>query len=168
MAEKSAQSVGFDVEFIGLSAEEIPLERDCVDTVLVTYTLCTIPDLESALREMARVLRPGGELIFCEHGVAPDANIRRWQNCINPVWKRIGGGCNLNRDIPELIEQNKSGLIIPPGDAQAIAGAIMQLYKNTDFCKEMGKNARVRIGSSFRIEDTIAKTHALYQRLMAS
>ncbi len=69
---------------------------------------------------------------------------------------------------PELIEQNKSGLIIPPGDAQAIAGAIMQLYKNTDFCKEMGKNARVRIGSSFRIEDTIAKTHALYQRLMAS
>ena len=105
MAGKSAQSVGFDVEFIGLSAEEIPLETNCADTVLVTYTLCTIPDLESALREMARVLRPGGELIFCEHGVAPDASIRRWQNCINPVWKRIGGGCNLNRDIPRFIEQ---------------------------------------------------------------
>jgi ubiquinone/menaquinone biosynthesis C-methylase UbiE len=120
MAEKSAQSVGFDVEFIALSAEEIPLETDCVDTVLVTYTLCTIPDLDSALQEMARVLRPGGELIFCEHGVAPDASIRRWQNCINPVWKRIGGGCNLNRDIPRLIEQG--GFRIKGMNARYIPG----------------------------------------------
>ncbi len=105
MAEKQAESVSFDVEFISLPVEELPLETNCADTVLVTYTLCTISDIELALREIARVLKPGGELVFCEHGVAPDANIRRWQKCINPVWKRIGGGCNLNRDIPGLIEQ---------------------------------------------------------------
>ena len=105
MAEKAARSVSFDVEFIGLPGEEIPLEDDSVDTVLMTYTLCTIPDTEPALRQMARVLKPGGELIFCEHGAAPDPGVRRWQDRINPIWKRLGGGCHLNRAIPNLIKQ---------------------------------------------------------------
>ena len=90
---------------IGLSGEEIPLETSSVDTVVVTYTLCTIIDVDRAMKEMARVLKPAGELIFCEHGAAPDAGVRRLQNCINPIWKRVGGGCHLNREIPELIEQ---------------------------------------------------------------
>ncbi len=72
MAERAARAVPFDVEFIGLPGEEIPLEDDSVDTVLITYTLCTIPDTQPALRQMARVLKPGGKLIFCEHGAAPD------------------------------------------------------------------------------------------------
>jgi ubiquinone/menaquinone biosynthesis C-methylase UbiE len=104
-AQHAARAVGIEVEFIGLPGENVPLETGSVDTVLVTYTLCTIPETRPALQEMARVLKPGGQLLFCEHGVAPDASVRRWQDRINPVWKRFGGGCNLNRPIPELIEQ---------------------------------------------------------------
>ena len=104
MAERAVRSVPFEVEFIGLPGNEIPLEDNSIDTVLITYTLCSIPDTIPALRQMNRVLRPGGELIFCEHGAAPDANVRRWQNRLNPIWKRLGGGCNLNRPIPALIE----------------------------------------------------------------
>jgi len=104
MAKRAANSLPFEVEFIGLPGDEIPLEDDSVDTVLVTYTLCTIPDTTPALQQMSRVLRPGGELIFCEHGAAPDVNVRRWQDRLNPVWKRVGGGCNLNRPIAALIE----------------------------------------------------------------
>jgi ubiquinone/menaquinone biosynthesis C-methylase UbiE len=105
MAKKRTIDIPFEVEFIGLSDDEIPLESNSVNTVLVTYTLCTIPDVVQALSEMRRVLMPGGELIFCEHGLAPDEDVRRWQNRMNPIWKRMGGGCNLNRPIPNLIEQ---------------------------------------------------------------
>ncbi len=104
IAERAARSLPFEVEFIGLPGEEIPLEDGSVDTVVVTYTLCTIADTIAALRQMSRVLRPGGELVFCEHGAAPDLSVRRWQDRLNPVWKRIGGGCNLNRAIPAVIE----------------------------------------------------------------
>ena len=104
MARRAAVSLPFEVEFIGLSGDEIPLEDSSVDTVVVTYTLCTIPDTAPALRQISRVLRPGGELVFCEHGAAPDASVRRWQDRLNPMWKRLGGGCNLNRPIPALIE----------------------------------------------------------------
>jgi len=104
IAEQAARSVPFEVEFIGLPGDEIPLEDDSIDSVLITYTLCSIPDTGPVLRQMSRVLRPGGRLIFCEHGAAPDASVRRWQDRLNPIWKRFGGGCNLNRPIPELIE----------------------------------------------------------------
>lgn len=104
MARRAAVSLPFEVEFIGLPGDEIPLEDSSVDTVVVTYTLCTIPDTAPALRQISRVLRPGGELVFCEHGAAPDARVRRWQDRLNPMWKRLGGGCNLNRPIPALIE----------------------------------------------------------------
>jgi ubiquinone/menaquinone biosynthesis C-methylase UbiE len=105
MARKAAGQVPFEVEFMDQPAEQIPLEDVSVDTILVTYSLCTIPDPPAALRQMARVLKPTGRLIFCEHGLAPDPDVRRWQDRINPVWKRLGGGCNLNRAIPQLIEQ---------------------------------------------------------------
>ncbi|MEE9466610.1 MAG: methyltransferase domain-containing protein [Candidatus Neomarinimicrobiota bacterium] len=105
MAEKLVPDTPIKVEFIGLDDDDIPLASGSVDTVLVTYTLCTIPDAVRALEGMRRVLKPGGELIFSEHGEAPDENVRRWQDRMNPVWKRVGGGCNLNRPIPSLIEQ---------------------------------------------------------------
>ncbi|MEQ9518301.1 MAG: class I SAM-dependent methyltransferase [Parvibaculum sp.] len=105
IAGKRAEGLGFDVEFIGLPGEEIPLEANSVDTVLVTYALCTIPDTRKALEGMRRVLRPGGNLIFCEHGCAPDPEVEVWQNRINPVWKKLAGGCNLNRKIPTLLEE---------------------------------------------------------------
>lgn len=103
LAGKRAQHLDFEVEFIGLPGEQIPLEDDSVDTVLVTFSLCTIPDPVSALRGMGRVLRQGGELIFCEHGCAPDPGVRKWQDRINPLWKKLAGGCHLNRDIPALL-----------------------------------------------------------------
>ena len=105
IAEKNAEKVPFNVEFITLSAEEIPLEKNSADTVLVTYTLCSIPDVVKALKEMNRVLKPGGELIFYEHGKAPDDHIIRWQNRMNPIWKLVSDGCNLNRPTPRLIEK---------------------------------------------------------------
>ena len=103
LAAKRAAHLDFDLEFIGLPSERIPLDDDSVDTVLVTYSLCTIPDPISALHGMARVMRPGGSLIFCEHGKAPDAAVRKWQDRVNPLWSRVLGGCNLNRDIPSLL-----------------------------------------------------------------
>lgn len=105
MATKKARAVVFPVEFLRASAEDVPLAGESADTVLVTYTLCTIPDVLRALREIRRVLRPGGELLFCEHGAAPDESVLRWQNRLNPIWRRLGGGCNLNRPIPTLVEQ---------------------------------------------------------------
>lgn len=98
-------NVARSVEFLSQSAEErLPLAESSVDTVLSTWTLCSIPDVPRALREMRRVLRPDGRFIFVEHGHSQDASVVVWQNRLNPVWKRIGGGCNLNRKIVELIE----------------------------------------------------------------
>lgn len=106
LAEKKIEALDFDIQFIEAPAENIPLENASADTVLLTYTLCTIPDVLLALEEMRRVLKPGGRLVFCEHGLAPDEKVRRWQRRMNPLWRKIGGGCNLNRPIPELIEQS--------------------------------------------------------------
>jgi len=102
-ARERVKAVPFPVEFIGLPGEQIPLEDASVDTVLVTYSLCTIPDPHTALQGMKRVLKDGGKLIFCEHGKAPDAHVCTWQDRINPIWKPLFGGCNLNRDMPALI-----------------------------------------------------------------
>ena len=105
IAQKQIPSSSLKVEFLKGLAEEIPLEANTLDSVLVTYTLCTIPDVDKAFTEMRRVLKPNGQLIFCEHGKAPDKSVRKWQNALNPVWRRLGGGCNLNRDIPQMIQQ---------------------------------------------------------------
>ena len=101
LAQKKLGALDFDVEFIEARAEDIPLGDGSTDTVLFTYTLCTIPDVRSALQEVCRVLKSDGSLVFCEHGLAPDESVQRWQNRLNPLWKRVGGGCNLNRPIPQ-------------------------------------------------------------------
>ena len=93
----------FPIKFLGCSAEQIPLDDKTVDTVVTTWTLCTIPDPLRALGEMKRVLKPEGQVIFVEHGRSPDARVLAWQNRLNPLWNRIGGGCNLNRKIDDLI-----------------------------------------------------------------
>ena len=102
-ARERARSVKFPVEFFARSGDAVPLQDHSMDTVLITFSLCTIPDPLAALREMQRVLKPGGLLLFAEHGLASDVSVRRWQNRINPFWKRIAGGCNLNRKMDELI-----------------------------------------------------------------
>jgi len=104
-ARKNLAAAPVEVKWLDLPGEEIPLQDKSVDTVVLTYTLCTIADFRSALAGMRRVLKPGGALLFCEHGEAPDESVRRWQRRINPFWKVIAGGCNLNRPIPENITE---------------------------------------------------------------
>jgi ubiquinone/menaquinone biosynthesis C-methylase UbiE len=106
IARKNAREHHLDAEFFQGGAESIPLDNDAADTVVMTYTLCTIPDPHSALQEIRRVLKPGGRLLFCEHGEAPDKDVQRWQNRMNPIWNKLGGGCNLNRPVPRLLEQS--------------------------------------------------------------
>lgn len=103
MARQASVPDEIALELLAAEAEAIPLEKNEADTVLITYTLCTIADVPRALEEARRVLKPGGQLLFCEHGRAPDAAVRRWQDWVNPLWKRAGGGCHLNRDIPALL-----------------------------------------------------------------
>jgi SAM-dependent methyltransferase len=105
MAERKAAGVTFPVEFIGLPGDQIPLDDASADTIVTTYTLCTIPDAVAALRDMRRVLKPGGRLLFSEHGRAPDAAVVKWQERLTPMWKIMGGGCHLARDIPDLLRQ---------------------------------------------------------------
>ena len=92
------------VEMAGLDGQSLPFADASADAVLSTWTLCSIPDAVAALREVRRVLRPGGALHFVEHGAAPEDGVRRWQDRLDPIQRRIGCGCHLNRDIPALIE----------------------------------------------------------------
>lgn len=105
LALKRSRQAGLDVTLIGLSAERIPVEDADFDTVVCTYTLCTIPDPITALKEMRRVLKPGGKLLFSEHGLAPDEKVFRWQARLQPYWQKVAGGCMLNRDIPALLAE---------------------------------------------------------------
>ena len=106
LAEKAARNVAFDVDIIIRSGEDIPLEDNCVDTIVMTYTLCSILDVRTAVQEMTRVLKPQGSLLFCEHGASPEPTVRSWQKRLTPLWKRLAGGCHLDRDIPQLITEN--------------------------------------------------------------
>ena len=108
MRKRAAHRVNglpFAMEWLDLPGEEIPLDTNSVDTVVLTYALCTIPDWLKALQQMRRVLKPGGKLLFSEHGRAPDAAVQNWQRRLNPLWMKIAGGCHLNRDIPDLLRQ---------------------------------------------------------------
>lgn len=102
-ADERVKASPLDIEFLDLPGEQIPLQDNEADTILITYTLCTIPDVMKALGEMRRVLKSGGQMIYCEHGEAPDADVKRWQERITPIWKAIGGGCHVGRPIPKLI-----------------------------------------------------------------
>ncbi|MBB5320570.1 class I SAM-dependent methyltransferase [Marinobacter oulmenensis] len=125
------------VEWLGLPGEQIPLPDESVDTVVLTFTLCTIPDWCKALQQMKRVLKPGGQLLFLEHGEAPHDTTRKWQHRITPGWKKIAGGCHLNRQIADLIRSagfeivELENLYMPR--APRIAG---YLYKGRAICPE--------------------------------
>lgn len=95
--------IGRSIEFLEAGAERIPLADKSVDTAVITFVLCTVPDWKSALAETRRVLKPGGKVLFTEHGLAPDAGVSRWQRRIEPVWKPLAGGCHLTRDTLSLL-----------------------------------------------------------------
>ena len=103
LARSRAALIDIPVQTIALELGQIQAADASFDSIVCTFTLCTIPDALAALREMRRVLKPGGKLLFSEHGLAPDLPVVRWQNRLTPVWKPLAGGCHLNRDIPALI-----------------------------------------------------------------
>jgi len=105
MSRRLANRLSLPVRLIEGSAEAIPLEDRSIDTAVTTWTLCTIPAVVQALREVRRVLRPAGQLLFVEHGLAPDDKVRKWQDRLTPMWRRIGGGCRLNRPIRTIVER---------------------------------------------------------------
>lgn len=95
----------FPITYLASSAERLPVADECIDTVVSTWTLCSIPDIRAALREVQRVVRPGGRFVFIEHGRAPDARVRAWQDRLTPLWARVAGGCHLNRPIDTFIKE---------------------------------------------------------------
>jgi ubiquinone/menaquinone biosynthesis C-methylase UbiE len=103
MARQRARAAAVPITLLDASAEAIPLDDGSVDTVVTTWTLCTIPDASHALTEMRRVLRPGGALLFVEHGRAPETGIARWQDRLDPLWSCLAGGCHLNRKMDDLV-----------------------------------------------------------------
>lgn len=103
LAQRRSRRAGLPVELRQLTAERLPLDSSSFDCVVCTYTLCSVGDPMAALAEMRRVLRPGGRLLFAEHGLAPDADVARWQYRLEPYWSRIAGGCHLTRDVPLLL-----------------------------------------------------------------
>jgi ubiquinone/menaquinone biosynthesis C-methylase UbiE len=103
LAQKRVQAAPFAVRWLDLPGEQIPLDDNSVDTVLLTFTLCTIPDWQTALKQMHRVLKPTGKLLFLEHGLAPDHAVQGWQHRLNPLWNKCAGGCNLNRDTGQCL-----------------------------------------------------------------
>ena len=129
MRESAAEMVNespLDVELIDLPGEHLPLEDNSVDTVLVTYPLCSIAEVHDALDGMRRVLNPGGSLLFCEHGKAPDEGVQRWQDRLNGPWSRVSGGCNMNRDVPALLE--RSGFSVVEDNRMYIPGLRVLCY----------------------------------------
>lgn len=104
-AHGNLQKSPVEVKWLDLPGEHIPLEDNSVDTVLLTFTLCTIPDWLAALRQMHRVLKPGGKLLFGEHGRSPDIGVCKMQDRLTPIWRKVAGGCHLNRPITEYLIQ---------------------------------------------------------------
>jgi ubiquinone/menaquinone biosynthesis C-methylase UbiE len=102
-AQSMAPRTQTPIHLLERSAERIPLADHTIDTVVMTWTGCSIPEICAALEEMRRVLRPGGRLLFVEHGRAPDPGVARWQDRLDPFWQRFSGGCHLNRKIDDLL-----------------------------------------------------------------
>ena len=125
LARQETKKSSIEITFLQEYAERISLKDNSVDTILLTYSLCTIPDPISALKEMKRVLRSNGCLVYCEHGLAPESSIRKWQNRLNPINSYFSGGCNLNRNITQLITESgfkirKSETMYLPGTTKLI------------------------------------------------
>ena len=128
IAKKNADKVNLDIEFNLSSAESIDLPTSSVDSVVCTFSLCSIPDPNNALNEIFRILKPGGKYFFCEHGISPDTTTRVFQNVTNIFYPKLSGGCHANRDIPKLITD--AGLNIIEKDTMYLPGSVKFLGYN--------------------------------------
>jgi ubiquinone/menaquinone biosynthesis C-methylase UbiE len=126
VAKKRLPAIAFPVELIQRAVGDIPLEDASIDTAVITWTLCSIDDPAAALREVRRVLKPDGSLIFIEHGAAPDRGVRAWQRRLTPIWKRLAGGCHLDREIDALVED--AGFTIATLKSRYIPGPRFATY----------------------------------------
>jgi ubiquinone/menaquinone biosynthesis C-methylase UbiE len=150
MARRRAPAAPCPVTLAAASAEAIPFRDESFDTLVVTWTLCSIPDAGRALREMRRVLRPGGALLFVEHGRAPDPVVRAWQDRITPVWRRVAGGCHLNRPIDALIRAG--GFEIRRLDTTYLRGPRVMTYFYQGEARPDGAGPSVATGGPDGIE----------------
>ena len=128
IAKKNANKVNLDIEFNLSSAESIDLPTSSVDSVVCTFSLCSIPNPQKALKEIYRILKPGGKYYYCEHGISPDLSTRVFQNVTNVFYPKLSGGCHANRDIPKLISE--SGLKILEKDTMYLPGSVKFLGFN--------------------------------------
>ena len=126
LARERAAKIPVAVDMIAVGAGGIDSPDASFDSIVMTFTLCSIADPLPALAEMRRVLKPAGHLLFCEHGLAADSSVQRWQHRLTPWWKPLAGGCHLNRDIPALLTQ--SGFVLDELRADYIAGPRLLTY----------------------------------------
>jgi ubiquinone/menaquinone biosynthesis C-methylase UbiE len=111
MARRKLSALSFPVELFCRSADELPFNGQSFDTAVVTWTLCSIPSPMQALAEVKRVLKPDGRLLFVEHGLSPDPKVQAWQHRFTPLWKRIAGGCHLNRKVDDVVRAAGFGMV---------------------------------------------------------
>lgn len=120
LARRRRRTAGVPVTLVAVPAERMPFPDASFDSVVSTYTLCSVSDPSAVLREIRRVLAPGGRFLFSEHGLSPEGHVAKWQYRMQPYWERVAGGCHLDRDIPFLLEQNgftarmSSGYVMRP------------------------------------------------------
>lgn len=133
LAELRARELSVPVDVLLATAEDLPLADASVDTAVTTWSLCTIPEPVRALREVRRVLRPGGQLVFVEHGRSPEEGVARWQDRLTPLWRRCAGGCHLNRPIDALIRE--AGFVIPDLQTGYMAGPRVATFMYEGFAK---------------------------------
>jgi ubiquinone/menaquinone biosynthesis C-methylase UbiE len=129
LADKRVRATTIPVARAGLDGQSLPFEDDRFDAAVSTWTMCTIPDLEAALREMRRVLKPGGTLHFVEHGLSPDEGVSRWQHRLDPLQQRLFGGCHLTRPIADLVKG--AGFTITELDTYYVKGSPKVLGYNS-------------------------------------
>ncbi|WP_373187084.1 class I SAM-dependent methyltransferase [Halopseudomonas sp.] len=136
LGRKRAAAISIPVDMVAVDLQGIHAEADRFDTIVMTFTLCSIIEPVPALEEMARVLKPGGRLLFCEHGLAPDASVERWQHRLTPLWKPLAGGCHLNRNIPELIRAG--GFVIEELHKEYLPGPRPMTYVYSGWAHQAG------------------------------